>query len=249
MKLFSVPLLYLRATLFWSGWSLATILVASIMVFFFLIPYKARYRTALLWSAFSLWWLRLTCGLGYRIEGAQHLRALDGAAVIMAKHQSTWETIATELVLPRQTWVVKKELLKVPFFGWGLGLLKPIAIDRAAGRRAVEQLIEQGRDRLQSGTWVVIFPEGTRVPPGSTRRYKMGGAVLATRTGFPVVPVAHNAGEFWPRHSYIKKPGQITLVIGEPIESKHKTPEELNAQVQAWIENEMKRISAVIEPD
>jgi 1-acyl-sn-glycerol-3-phosphate acyltransferase len=135
--------------------------------------------------------------------------------------------------------VLKRELLKVPFFGWGLAAIRPIAIDRAAGRAAVEQLTSQGRERLRSGRCVMIFPEGTRVRPGETQRYRMGGAVLASETNAPVVPVAHNAGELWPRHSFIKWPGEITVAIGPPIDTTGKTADQINTEAREWIESRM----------
>jgi 1-acyl-sn-glycerol-3-phosphate acyltransferase len=159
--------------------------------------------------------------------------------VILAKHQSAWETIAFQQIFPPQTWVLKRELLWIPLFGWALALLRPIAIDRGAGRVAIEQVIEQGRERLQSGIWVVVFPEGTRVAPGTRRRYGIGGAALAAASGYPVVPVAHNAGSFWPRRGFRKRPGMIRVVIGPVIDSHGKTAEEIRRQAEEWIENTM----------
>ncbi len=160
--------------------------------------------------------LKHLCGLDYRVEGREHLPG--GAAIILSKHQSAWETIAFQEIFPPQTWVLKRELMWIPLFGWALALLRPIAIDRSAGRKAIEQVIEQGRERLQSGIWVVVFPEGTRVAPGTRKRYGMGGAVLAAETGYPVVPVAHNAGSFWPRRGFLKRPGTVRVVIGPVID-------------------------------
>lgn len=148
-----------------------------------------------------------------------------------------------QIDLPPVRWVLKKELLKIPFFGWGLALMEPIAIDRSSGRKAVTQLVEQGRAMLKNGYWVVVFPEGTRAKPGEVKRYKAGGARLAVETGFPVVPVAHNAGEFWPRHSFIKWPGRIKVCIGPVINPDGKTADEVNKEAETWIENKMKEIS------
>lgn len=238
-----LPVLYLRSTLFWLGWALSTVLLASVVVLLFWLPFRLRYAIATLWPPFNLWWLKLTCDLDFRVIGREHLAEVEGAGIIMGKHQSTWETIALQRLFPPTVWVLKRELLFIPFFGWGLALTKPIAIDRKAGRKAVEQLVTQGRARLDEGLWVVVFPEGTRVAPGQTRRYKLGGAVLASRTGRPVVPVAHNAGEFWPRHSFIKRPGTITVVIGPPISTEGKPPEVINDEVRDWIEARMDEIS------
>jgi 1-acyl-sn-glycerol-3-phosphate acyltransferase len=190
--------------------------------------------------------LKHICGLDYRVDGLEHLPA--GAAVILAKHQSAWETIAFQQIFPPQTGVLKRELLWIPLFGWALALLRPIAIDRGAGRVAIEQVIEQGRERLQSGIWVVVFPEGTRVASGTRRRYGIGGAALAAASGYPVVPVAHNAGFFWPRRGFLKRPGTIRVVIGPVIDPRGKTAEEIRRQAEEWIENTMARLEGK-QPD
>jgi 1-acyl-sn-glycerol-3-phosphate acyltransferase len=161
----------------------------------------------------------------------------------MSKHQSAWETMALQKMFPPQVWVMKREIFWLPFFGWAIAAMEPIAIDRSSGRKAVRQIVDQGRQKLEAGRWVVIFPEGTRVPPGKKGRYGMGGAILATETGYPVVPVAHNAGEFWKRNDFIKRPGTIDVVIGAPIESHNKEPAQLNQEVENWIEETMQKIS------
>jgi 1-acyl-sn-glycerol-3-phosphate acyltransferase len=148
-----------------------------------------------------------------------------------------------QVILPPVRWVLKRELLRVPFFGWGLAMMKPIAIDRAAGRKAVAQLIEQGRPMLDDGYWVIVFPEGTRTHPGEKKRYKQGGSILAVETGHPVVPIAHNAGEFWPRHSFLKWPGTISLRIGAAIDTRGKSPEQVTELAHDWIEGQMEEIS------
>jgi 1-acyl-sn-glycerol-3-phosphate acyltransferase len=155
---------------------------------------------------------------------------------VLMKHSSTWETIAQWKLFPDQTWVIKRELMWAPFLGWALSVFKPIAIDRRAGRNAVEQVLEQGRARLEEGLWVVIFPEGTRVPSGETRRYGLSGALLATSTGRAVVPVVHNAGKFWPRRGWLKRPGNVRVVIGPPIPSAGRSPRDVNQDAHSWIE-------------
>ena len=202
-----------------------------------LLPFPARYRIIRQWARFQVFMLKVLCGLDYRVEGQEHLP--ENAAIIMAKHQSAWETIVFQEIFPQQTWVLKRELMWIPLFGWALALLRPIAIDRNAGRRAIEQVIEQGRDRLKSGIWVVVFPEGTRVAPGTRRRYGIGGAVLAAETGYPVVPVAHNAGSFWPRRGFLKSPGTVRVVIGPVIDPYGKSAEEIRQLVEEWIEGAM----------
>ena len=161
----------------------------------------------------------------------------------MAKHQSAWETMALQKLFPPQVWVMKREIFWLPFFGWAIAAMEPIAIDRASGRKAISQIVEQGQKKLDEGRWIVIFPEGTRVPPGKKGRYGMGGAILATETGYPVMPVAHNAGEFWKRNDFIKRPGTIDVVIGKPIQTTHIEASELNQQIEDWIEGQMKEIS------
>ncbi len=178
-----------------------------------------------------------------QVEGVENIP--EGNAVIMCKHQSTWETLALQVIFPPQVWVMKRELLKVPFFGWGLAMLEPIAIDRKARGKARQQLIDQGTERLKNGRWVVIFPEGTRIPPGKKGRYALGGASLAASSGYPVVPMAHNAGEFWSRRKFIKQPGTIQVRIGPLIDSKDKSVEEINAEAEAWIEGQMQQITTI----
>ncbi len=234
-----------RAILFWLGMLLSTVVIAPLSLLTFPLPFVMRYRFIGLWTHFNLWWLERSCGLHYRIEGTEHIP--DGNAIVMAKHQSTWETLALQRIFGPQVWVLKRELLWVPLFGWGLALLEPIAIDRKAGRKAVRQVVDQGIQRLHAGRWVVIFPEGTRVAPGERKRYGVGGALLAAQSGYPVVPVAHNAGEFWRRHSFIKYPGVIRVVIGAPIASAGRPAAEIIADVENWIESTMLKITNLKE--
>ena len=216
---------------------LSAAVYAPLMLPTVVLPFALRYRLISAWARFQLIVLKHLCRLDYRVEGREHLPG--GAAIILSKHQSAWETIAFQGIFPPQTWVLKRELLWIPLFGWALALLRPIAIDRSAGRKAIEQVIEQGRERLQSGIWVVVFPEGTRVAPGTRKRYAMGGAVLAAETGYPVVPVAHNAGSFWLRRGFLKRPGIVRVVIGPMIDSRGQKAEEIIKQVEEWIENKM----------
>ncbi|OBS09379.1 1-acyl-sn-glycerol-3-phosphate acyltransferase [Acidihalobacter prosperus] len=225
----------------WLALAAPTTIVFSLLgMLLFAAPFRVRYGVITTWTRLAIWWLRIACGIGFTVEGREHLPA-EGAAVILAKHQSAWETMAFQLIFPPQVWVLKQELLRIPFFGWGLRMLEPIAIDRAAGRKAVVQLIRQGRDRLQRGIWVVVFPEGTRVAPGEHGRYKSGGAVLAVNAGVPVVPVAHNAGLYWPRDGG-KRPGTIRVVIGPAIQTAGREAEAVNAEAEAWIEGCMPRL-------
>jgi 1-acyl-sn-glycerol-3-phosphate acyltransferase len=207
-----------------------------------LIPVPATTRSYIIagWARFVMRWLKLTCGLDYRVIGRDNIP--DHPSIILAKHQSAWETIAFQAIFPPQIWVLKRELLWLPFFGWALWALKSIAIDRAAGREALKQLVSQGKDRLRLGLWVVIFPEGTRIAPGTRGKYHIGGAWLATHVGGTVVPVAHNAGEFWRKNSLLKNPGTITVSIGPAIDASGMKADELNKQVETWIEAEMPRL-------
>jgi 1-acyl-sn-glycerol-3-phosphate acyltransferase len=230
-----------RAVLFWLGMLLSTVVVAPLSLLTFPLPFVMRYRFIGLWAHFNLWWLERSCGLHYQVEGAENIPA--GNAIVMAKHQSAWETLALQRIFGPQVWVLKRELLWVPLFGWGLALLEPIAIDRKAGRKAVRQVIDQGIQRLRAGRWVVIFPEGTRVAPGERKRYGVGGALLAAQSGYPVVPVAHNAGEFWRRRSFIKYPGVIRVVIGAPIASAGRSATDIIAEVEDWVESTMLKIT------
>jgi 1-acyl-sn-glycerol-3-phosphate acyltransferase len=199
-----------------------------------LLPYRARFVLARNWGYVLLTVLRWTCRLDYVVEGRDNLPA--GSHVVLMKHSSSWETFAQTVILPPQAWVLKRELLWIPFVGWGIRLLRAIAIDRSAGGRAVRQMIEQGRERLAEGVWIVVFPEGTRMPPGETRRYGAGGAAIASETGALIVPVAHDSGWFWPRRGLLKKPGRIRVVIGAPIEAKGRDPREINEEAQRFIE-------------
>jgi len=208
------------------------------------LPFPRRYRLISRWARWQMFLLKHICGLDYRVDGLEHLPA--GAAVILAKHQSAWETIAFQQIFPAQTWVLKRELMWIPLFGWALALTRPIAIDRGARRKAVEEVVTQGRERLQSGIWVVVFPEGTRVAPGTRKRYGMGGAALAAATGYPVVPVAHNAGSFWLRRGFLKKPGTVRVVIGPAIDPRGQKAEEIIRQVEEWIENKMKELERLV---
>ncbi len=204
------------------------------------LPRKARYRIISGWSVAVIYLARWLCGIRWRVEGLEHLP--KGAAILLAKHQSAWETLAFQLFFPPQVHVLKRELLWIPFFGWGLALMSPIAINRARGAAALRELERRGRERLAQGFWVVIFPEGTRVAPGQRRRYQPGGAWLGARCGVPLVPVAHNAGLLWPRNGFLKRAGVVTVRIGPAIESAGRDPQHLNALAETWIEAEQQQL-------
>jgi len=236
------PLLLIRAMLFWFIFLISTIVISLFAIVLRLFPEHWRYSLLVNWNRLNIWSLKVICGLSYRVEGLDNLPT--GSAVALVKHQSAWETIALAFILPPQVWVLKKELLRIPFFGWGIAVLNPIAIDRGAGASALDQVVEQGRERLKKGLWVVIYPEGTRSKPGKKRRYKRGGSVLAVEAGFPVVPIAHNAGHFWPKNQFIKLPGIITVRIGPVIGVQGMGAKEINLQAEEWIERQMVELDA-----
>ncbi len=205
-------------------------------------PLHLRYQFTICYPRIVIWAARVVCGIDYRVEGMENLP--DGPCVLLPKHQSTWETFFLPSTMPRELcFVYKRELHWVPFFGWGIALLRMVHIDRKRGTDAFESVVRQGTQRMQEGRWIIMFPEGTRTPVGSKGRYKTGGPRLAIRMGVPVVPIAHNAGEFWPRKKMPQKPGVVTVSIGAPISSQGRTPEQLTSAVESWIESEMRRIS------
>jgi 1-acyl-sn-glycerol-3-phosphate acyltransferase len=225
----------LRSVLFTGFFLLWTFCYAIFFVLTsLLLPFRGRFALARVYAHSVLVVLRWTCGLDYRVEGRENLPA--GNHIALIKHASTWETVAQMVLLPPQVWVLKRELTWLPAFGWSLMLLRSIAVNRGAGGSAVKSVLEQGKARLAEGKWVVIFPEGTRMPPGETRRYGVGGALLAAANGRLIVPVAHDAGYFWPRRGLIKKPGTIRVVIGPPISAVGREPRDVNAEAQEWIE-------------
>ena len=234
-------MLLLRSLAF-QAWFLVSVMVFAILVFLsWPLPYAVRYGITGGWARGMLWAGGFFCGLDYTVEGLENLP--DRPSVILSKHSTVFEAYALIAHLPRHTWVAKRELLWVPIFGWGFAALKPIAINRRAGGTAVAQVIAQGKARLAEGIWITVFPEGTRLPHNETRRYGISGAALAHEAGCPIVPVAHNAGEFWPRRSIIKRPGLIRVVVGPPIEpGDDRTPKQTNRLVQEWIEGKMAEI-------
>jgi 1-acyl-sn-glycerol-3-phosphate acyltransferase len=236
--------LYFRALAFWLVFASTTVLAAVCVMLMFPFSLRQRQRFVTSWIGMILWWLETTCRLRYEVEGEENIPR-PGPAIVFSKHQSTWETLALQRILPSQIWVAKRELLWIPFFGWGLALMKTIAIKRGTGRAAVMQLIDQGRARLKEGLWIIIFPEGTRVAPGQKGRYRVGGAVLAEHTGYPVLPVAHNAGEYWPRRSLIKRPGTIKVRIGPLISSEGKSAQQILNEAESWIESTMTEITTI----
>jgi 1-acyl-sn-glycerol-3-phosphate acyltransferase len=213
---------------------LSALLFGGFMTLCFWAPYSTQFAIARSWARMTFWVLKKLCGLKFTVEGRERIPA--GNHIVMSNHTSAWETIAQFLIFPPQVWVLKRELLWIPFIGWGLKLLRPISINRGAGHRAVNQVVDQGKARLADGLWIIIFPEGTRVVAGESRKYGVSGALLATTTGKLVVPLSHNASDFWVRRGILKKAGIIRVVIGEPIASEGKDPRQLNEEVRLAIE-------------
>jgi 1-acyl-sn-glycerol-3-phosphate acyltransferase len=233
---------YLRSLIFTVFMMVSACFFSAIMTLCFWLPYRYQFAIARFWAGMVFWMLARICGLSYVVSGRENIP--PGNHIVMCNHSSAWETIAHFLMFPEQVWVLKRELLWIPFVGWGIKLLNPIAIDRDAGRQAVNQVVEQGLQRLAAGFWVIIFPEGTRVYPGQSRKYGVSGALLATQSGKMVVPLSHDAVKYWTRRSLLKKAGCIHVVIGKPIEAAGKDPRALNDEVRAAIEAGLARIAA-----
>lgn len=237
------PWILLRSLLFLIGIILITLIYGVFILPFSLLirDYTTRYRLLTSWSWFAMHWLWLTCSIGYEIRGLENLPK-DTAVLFMSKHQSAWETLAFPLFLPTQTWVMKKELLSIPLFGWGLAMLHPIAITRASLRQSMQQIVEQGTARLKAGISVIIFPEGTRTPPGERHRHTVSGGLLATESGFPVIPVALNSGVYWRNKSLLRFPGTIVVSFGSVINPVGKTTKEVSRLAEEWIEAEAQKL-------
>lgn len=230
-------MLWIRSVLFLLGLLIVTPIFSILVILLFPLPDVMRSRIASGWAHFVMFWLRLTCNLDYQVRGQENMP--DHPSIILSKHQSAWETIGLQIIFPPQVWVMKRSLLLIPFLGWAFVALAAIPIDRSAGREALKKLVANGKDRLARGLWVVIFPEGTRTAPGEKSKYHIGGAWLAAKTETTVVPVAHNAGKYWRKNAFIKHPGTIQVVIGKPIETAGLKPDQVNKQVEAWIETTM----------
>jgi len=241
--------LTVRSLLFTAYLFVLAFVGGTIELLIFWALHRVKWAVAKAWANSNLWAGKFFCGLDVVTEGQENIP--DTASVALIKHTTAMETYWQIAALPAQTWVLKKELLMIPLFGWGVGLvMRPIAIDRKAGASAVTQVIAQGISRIERGLWLTIFPEGTRMPPGETRRYGVSGAAVAAETGCPVVPVAHNAGDFWPKRGLRKYPGKIRFCIGPPIDPAGRTPKEINRLAQEWIENKMQEISVLYQrPD
>lgn len=230
-------MIYLRSLLYLVAMALSTLVFGlAVALTTRILSEERRSAMSNAWGTTNLWLLRVICGLRYRLTGWDNLP--DTPCIVMAKHQSAWETMALRALLPcQQAWILKKELLRVPVFGWALASMRPIAIDRGAGSKAIKQVIAEGTAALQERRWVLVFPEGTRVPPGERGKYNIGGAMLAERSGYPILPIAHNAGLFWGRRALAKHPGTIDVVVGPLIPTAGRRATAIIADVENWIES------------
>ena len=234
----------LRSLLFLLFQALVTPVYAAVMLALFWIPRVPMFRIAAHWCWFNLQGARWICGIRYRAIGRHNIPEDTARTphIVMSKHSSTWETLALTMYFPPLAYVAKKELLSIPFFGWGFGLSSPITIDRKSGRTAMQQIAAQGRERFAQGFWIAVYPEGTRIKAGTRAKYKTGGARLAINLAVPIIPVAHNAGWIWPKGVFGKRPGTVTISFGSPISPEGKNPQALINEVEAWIENEVARL-------
>jgi len=230
---FAVP----RAVLFYLGATVLVVLTFCLMLVSRPLPRRVRYGQLKGVARAILAWLRVTCGIRHEVSGREHLP--DGPAVYLVKHQSAWETMALMLVLPVQSFVLKKELLDAPMLGYGFRAMDPVPIDRALGRASLRAVIAEGTARLAAGRAVTMFPEGTRVAPGTRGTYRRSGAELAVKAGVPVVPVAHDSGSYWPSGRLAKRPGVIHLRIGPPIPTEGRSSAEITAEAEAWFEGDV----------
>jgi len=227
---------WIRSLLFTVLFFVTTLAFGVVVLLTALLPLsiEQRYVIPRNWGLFGTWLARVVCGIDYVVEGRENLPREP--FVSLWKHSTAWETMAQMFVVPTASWLLKREVLWIPVVGWAVKTYWPIAIDRSAGHSAVNQVIRQGRERLAAGMGVIVYPEGTRVAPGQTRKYGVSGALLAIEAGAPVVPIAHNAGYFWRRRSLLKKPGTIYVVIGRPIDPEGLDAREINQRAQQWIE-------------
>lgn len=233
--------LLIRSSIFSLLMLIATIVHSFICLAAFPFPLRYRYKLVTIYTRAILWLLKIICHIDYQVEGLENIPK-NRSGIVLSKHQSTWETFFLQGLFHQAAIILKRELLWVPFFGWGLATIDPIAINRSNTSSAMHQIINKGRKCLVAGRWILVFPEGTRMPPGQVGKYRIGGARLATATGYPVIPVAHNAGRFWPKRSFIKMPGTIRVVIGPLIEAQDRAAADILAQARSWIEETMTRL-------
>ena len=232
-------MIYLRSLLFFIGQVISAFIVCIALIPTLLVP-SVRDRVISSWARFNIWTLNKLCGLGYRISGAENIP--PSPTVIISNHQSAWETLIFQLLFPPLSFILKRELLMIPVFGWGLAAYKPIAIDRSKKVKALDHLITQGKQRIAEGRWPVVFPEGTRMPPDAPAKFQVGGVMIAVKTATPILPIAHNAGVFWPKHSFLKYPGTIDIVVGPVIETEGRKARQVNDETEGWIKAQLQAL-------
>ena len=225
-------MLLLRSLLYFVGSIISLILISFSGLLLIFASYPTRQKYLSQWAIFCMWWLKITLNIKTNVVGRENI--INSSCIIISNHQSTWETLAFQTIFPAHTWVLKRELLWLPVFGWSLALLKPIIINRGEKLNAIKKVIKQGADRLEKGISIVIYPEGTRQPYKKLGVYQNGGSAIAKKTGYSIVPVYHNAGKIWPKGSFIKKPGVITVVIGEAISQSNLKPSEVTENIRQW---------------
>lgn len=231
-------LLTVRSFIFYLGYVFVTILLSTFLILAFpFLNHSIRHKLASFWCSLVLWWLKICCGVRYRVEGLENLP--KSPCVVVANHQSSWETLLFYKLIYPASPILKKELLKIPFWGWAMGLFKPIAIDRSKPREAGRSLLLQGTKRLQEGYSIILFPEGRRSPPGKLGKFSRSAAKLAIEASKPIVPIYHNAGYCWPPNTFIKHPGLVNIKIGSAIETSERIDEELTSEIRQWIENQV----------
>ncbi len=227
-------MLVLRSLCFYVGMAISTVTFSLLCPLFIPLRFRLRFYLISRWTVFNLWWLRVCCNVNCHIIGNENIPKQAG--IVMCRHQSAWETLFLQTLFVPQTWVMKRELLWIPFFGWGLAALNPITIDRQSPHAALKRIVRGGCDRIKQGRWLVIFPEGTRLALGQSKPWQPGGALVAEKSAADIVPVTHNAGHLWSKNSLVKKPGTITLIIGPPIRSKGKKARQIMQEVTHWME-------------
>ncbi|MEQ1637866.1 MAG: lysophospholipid acyltransferase family protein [Methylococcales bacterium] len=236
------PKNYLGSTLLFFGIFLSATIIGILLITGMLFPFSVRVKIGHIWCAVISWMTKIFCGLTYEVEGLENIHP-GQPAIILSNHQSAWETLALRYILPTHSVVIKKELLYLPVWGWSLLTLKSIVIDRKNPKASLKNLLNKGSHYLKEGLWILIFPEGTRTAPGEVMKFNIGGAMLAHKTGYPIIPVAHNAGDFWPRYSFFKYPGVIKVKIGPAIESKGRKAVDINTEAENWIRTEVNAIT------
>jgi 1-acyl-sn-glycerol-3-phosphate acyltransferase len=240
--------MFFRSLIFAIIMPIFTAVYSLICVASYPLPMRYRFQVVMGWTRSSVWLLKAICCINYQETGLQNIPR-NRSGIIMSKHQSSWETFYLPGHFNETAIILKRELCWVPFFGWGVAVINPIAINRSAGSTAMAQVMDQGKAYLAQGRWILVFPEGTRIAPGQVGKYKLGGARLAVETGSPIIPVAHNAGRYWSKRKFIKRPGTIQVVFGPVIETAGRTPEAVLEETKNWIETTMLKIDGAAQTE